>query len=221
MRKLIIAIDGFSGTGKSSTAKAVAKRLGYTYIDSGAMYRATTLFFINNGINPEDDKLVSATLNKIQISLSPSGVFLNDTDVTDEIRTMKVNELVSKVSSNADVRKEMVRQQQEMGASKNIVMDGRDIGTVVFPEADLKVFMTANTRIRAERRQKELAEKGIQEELDVIEKNLKLRDQMDSSRTESPLKKASESVEIDTSNLTFDDQVQKIVELAEKRIYEN
>lgn len=221
MQKIVIAIDGFSGTGKSSTAREVAKRLGYTYIDSGAMYRAATLYFIENNLTLNDREKIKSALNNIHIEFKSEKVFLNNTDVTDEIRTMKVNERVSEVSTNSDVRKAMVAQQQKMGLSRNIVMDGRDIGTVVFPQADLKIFMTANMKVRARRRQKELSEKGIYEELNVVEKNLSQRDNLDSTRSESPLRKTSESVVIDTSDLTFDDQVRKIVELANELIYEN
>lgn len=221
MRKIIIAIDGFSGTGKSSTAKAVAARLGYTYIDSGAMYRATTLHFLQNDVDLSEETSIKNALQNLEIKLTREKVLLNGVDVTNEIRTMKVNKRVSLVSTNATVRSAMVTQQQRMGDAKSIVMDGRDIGTVVFPGADLKVFMTANTTVRARRRQKELAEKGIHEDLETIEANLKERDLMDSTREESPLTKSEESVEIDTSDLTFDDQVQKIVKLAEEKIYEN
>lgn len=220
MRRIIIALDGFSGTGKSSTAKAVAKELGYLYIDSGAMYRATTLFFLENGVNIQNPESVSNALSNLQIHFEEgSSVFLNGKDVSEEIRTMRVNENVSAVSAIADVRKSMVTQQQKIGASRAIVMDGRDIGTIVFPDAELKIFMTANSRIRAERRYMELAEKGIFEELSVIEKNLIERDQMDSSRTESPLRKAEAAVELDTSTLHFDEQVGKIVSLAKEIIH--
>ncbi|WP_421889941.1 (d)CMP kinase [Marinoscillum sp.] len=219
MHKITIAIDGFSGTGKSSTAKNVADELGYTYIDSGAMYRATTLYFLRQDVSLDDASQVEHALDTLDIRFEEGHMVLNGEDVTDEIRTMRVNEHVSAVSTIAMVRHAMVAQQQKIGKGKGIVMDGRDIGTVVFPHAELKVFMTAKTRIRAERRQTELAEKGIMEELNVIENNLSQRDEIDSTRSESPLRKAEDAVEIDTSNLTFADQVHKIVSLAKEKIH--
>ncbi|MBR07415.1 MAG: cytidylate kinase [Rickettsiales bacterium] len=219
MKQIIIALDGYSGTGKSSTAKEVAKALGYTYIDSGAMYRATTFYFLENEIDVNDLEQVNQALNQIKISFSDNHVLLNGVDISDEIRTMRINENVSMVSAIKEVRVAMVSQQQQIGEERGIVMDGRDIATVVFPDAELKVFMIANADVRAERRQRELAEKGIHEELNVIKMNLLDRDKIDSSRAESPLKKADDAVEVDTSYLTFDEQVHKIVELAKDVIH--
>lgn len=219
MKQIIIALDGYSGTGKSSTAKEVAKALGYTYIDSGAMYRATTFYFLENEIDVNDIEQVNQALNQIKISFSDNHVLLNGVDISDEIRTMRINENVSMVSAIKEVRVAMVSQQQQIGEERGIVMDGRDIATVVFPDAELKVFMIANADVRAERRQRELAEKGIHEELNVIKLNLLDRDKIDSSRAESPLKKADDAVEVDTSYLTFDEQVHKIVELAKDVIH--
>lgn len=219
MQKIIIAIDGFSGTGKSSTAKAVAQELNYTYIDSGAMYRAATLYFLQQGVSLDDAHEVKAKLDELVITFNGTELVLNGQQVSDELRTMEVNEHVSQVSALAVVRAALVRQQQVIGRERGIVMDGRDIGTVVFPDAELKVFMTANSTVRAERRQKELAQKGIHEELNLIEQNLKQRDKIDSTRATSPLTKASDAVEIDTSELTLDDQVNKIVGLAKEIIY--
>ena len=219
MKQIIIALDGYSGTGKSSTAKEVAKALGYTYIDSGAMYRATTFYFLENEIDVNDLEQVNQALNQIKISFSDNHVLLNGVDISDEIRTMRINENVSMVSAIKEVRVAMVSQQQQIGEERGIVMDGRDIATVVFPDAELKVFMIANADVRAERRQRELAEKGIHEELNVIKLNLLDRDKIDSSRAESPLKKADDAVEVDTSYLTFDEQVHKIVELAKDVIH--
>ncbi|MEQ8473308.1 MAG: (d)CMP kinase [Marinoscillum sp.] len=221
MGKIIIALDGFSGTGKSSTAKEVARALDYLYIDSGAMYRAVTLYFLNEAVDWNEQASVSNALANITITFHGNEIFLNGENVSMEIRTMRINENVSAVSAIKSVRESMVAQQQRIGRDKGIVMDGRDIGTVVFPKAELKVFMTANPRVRAERRQKELAQKGIDEKLHVIQENLLERDQKDSSRTESPLIKADGAVEIDTSGLTFDDQVHKIVSLAKEIIYAN
>ena len=220
MKKITIAIDGFSGTGKSSTAKEVAKQLAYTYIDSGAMYRACTLYFLDKNIDPRDENQVVAALGSVEISFQNGHILLNGLDVSDEIRTMRVNDHVSEISASLKVRNAMVNQQRMIGDASGIVMDGRDIGTVVFPEADLKVFMTANSKVRAQRRQAELEKKGVFEELSVIESNLLKRDQMDSSREESPLKKAEGAIEIDTSNINFKTQVQEIVSLAKSILYE-
>ena len=219
MKKIVIALDGYSGTGKSSTAKEVAKALGYIYIDSGAMYRATTYYFLENQVDLADANSVENALKNISISFSGNQVILNGDDISNDIRTMRINENVSAVSAIKEVRVAMVAQQQQIGQERGIVMDGRDIGTVVFSDAELKVFMTANPDVRAERRQKELAEKGIHEELNTIKVNLLVRDKIDSSRAESPLKKADDAVEVDTSDLTFNEQVDKIVELAKGIIH--
>ena len=178
MQKIVIAIDGYSGCGKSSTAKAVAQNLGYTYIDSGAMYRAATLHFLNNHIVLSNPKEVNKALDSLKISFhfnperQAQETFLNGLNVDDKIRTMRVSEYVSEVSKLKEVRHALVAQQQKLGKSKGVVMDGRDIGTVVFPEAELKVFMTADLSIRAARRQKEILEKGQLIELEKIKHNL-------------------------------------------------
>lgn len=221
LKRINIAIDGFSGTGKSSTAKQVAKELAYTYVDSGAMYRATTLYMISNQIDPNDEVKVVAALPKVGIDFRDDRVYLNGGDVTNGIRSMAVNAHVSKVSSYKPVREAMVQIQKHIGESKGVVMDGRDIGTVVFPNAELKVFMTSDVEVRARRRQTELLEKGFMEELSTIKSNLIERDRADSSRAESPLTRAKDAVEVDTSNLTFGDQVRKIVEMAKSIIHES
>jgi CMP/dCMP kinase len=224
MGKIVIAIDGFSGCGKSSTAKAVAGRLGYTYIDSGAMYRAATLHFLNNGTVLEDPASVSAALSSLGITFkmnpynAQQETFLNEKNVENEIRNMRVSEYVSEVSTLREVRQELVNQQQQLGNGKGVVMDGRDIGTVVFPEAELKIFMTADLQVRSKRRLKELQEKGQEFPLEKIQNNLKERDELDSGREESPLRKAKDAIEVDTTFLHFDDQVNLIVELAQKKI---
>jgi cytidylate kinase len=222
MQPIIIAIDGYSGCGKSSTAKAVAKRLGYIYVDSGAMYRAVTLYFLNNGIQFTDTVAVEKALGNLSIAFAirPDGsseTLLNGKSVEDQIRDMRISEKVSQVSALPAVRQAMVAKQQEMGKQRGIVMDGRDIGTVVFPDAELKLFLTADLRIRAERRLAELKAKGTQARLEEIMENLKERDQADSSRANSPLRKADGAIEIDTSGLAFDDQVQKVIFLAKNR----
>lgn len=225
MQKIIIAIDGHSACGKSSTAKVVARKLDYMYIDSGAMYRATTYHFLQKDIDISNPDQVSKALKgvDIQFKIDASGnsqVLLNGTFAEEFIRTMEVNKHVSEVSAISSVRRAMVSQQRQIGTEKGVVMDGRDIGSVVFPDAELKIFMTASLEVRAERRQKELREKGIEEKLSVISSNLKSRDEADSTRADSPLVKAEDAVVVDTTHLTFDDQVDKIVKLAEQIIYD-
>jgi cytidylate kinase len=220
MGKIVVAIDGYSGCGKSSTAKAVAKDLGYTYIDSGAMYRAATLHFLNNYLSASNPQDVAKGLETLDISfhLNPdTGIqetYLNGLNVEDEIRSMPVSQKVSEIATVKEIRKELVAQQKRLGKKKGVVMDGRDIGSVVFPEAELKVFMTADLETRSMRRQQELFEKGELVELEDIKNNLAERDRIDSSRAESPLIKVPDAVEIDTSNLTFERQVAQIVQLA-------
>ncbi len=220
MQKIVIAIDGYAGCGKSTTAKLVAKKLGYTYIDSGAMYRAVTLYFITNAINYQDQQAVNEALSQITLEFRTNEngekqIHLNGKNVESQIRSLEVANQVSPVSSLLAVRKFLVEQQQQMGSKKGIVMDGRDIGTVVFPKAELKVFMTADIEARAIRRQKELSEKGQNTDIQAIIDNLIGRDQQDSSRKESPLRKADDAIEIDTTPLTIEEQVKKIISLAE------
>ena len=224
MQKIVIAIDGYSGCGKSSTAKAVAQVLGYTYIDSGAMYRAATLHFLNHHVVLSNPKEVQKYLESLEISFHPNPdtgkqeTYLNGLNVEDEIRSMRVSEYVSEVSKVKEIRVELVAQQQRMGKKKGVVMDGRDIGTVVFPNAELKVFMSADLNIRAERRQKELLDRGELVALEKIVQNLAERDQVDTTRKESPLRKAENAVELDTSLLEFEDQVNQIVSFAKEKI---
>ncbi len=223
MSDIIIAIDGHSATGKSSTAKKVAKHLGYIYLDSGAMYRATTLYFLRNNVNLENIAQVNSFLNSLEINFKKdvNGLpltFVNGENVESEIRTMNISNYVSAVSAIKEVRIAMVAQQRKLGEHKGIVMDGRDIGSVVFPEAELKIFMTASADVRAKRRQKELLDKGQEVAFEVILKNVVARDAQDSSRKESPLIKVEDAIEIDNSNMSFDAQVEKIINLAEAKI---
>ncbi|WP_394330113.1 (d)CMP kinase [Cyclobacterium marinum] len=224
MKKIIVAIDGYSGCGKSTTAKAVAKVLQYTYLDSGAMYRAVTLYFLRNNTDLSGNEEVKKALKNIKITFhfneakGIQEIFMNGENVESEIRGMAVSTYVSQVSKLSIVRQAMVDIQRRMGNEKGIVMDGRDIGTVVFPDAELKIFMTADTTIRAERRQKELLEKGEKISLDIVKQNLESRDKIDSGRSVSPLKKAIDAVEIDTSYLDFKEQVSRIIELAKERM---
>lgn len=222
MEKIIIAIDGNSGCGKSSTAKVIAKELQYIYIDTGAMYRAVTYFFLKNNIDLKNELDVANALSQIDISFKynmSSGkneTYLNGKNVEFQIRQMDVSNMVSPVSEISAVRRKLVEQQRRMGDKKGIVMDGRDIGTVVFPEAELKIFMTASLEVRAKRRQLELQEKGTEVDIKEVIENLGNRDRIDSSRADSPLKKAEGAIEIDTSNLTFDEQVNKILVLVKE-----
>jgi cytidylate kinase len=219
MKKIIIAIDGNSGCGKSSTAKVIARELQYIYIDTGAMYRAVTLFFIKNNIDLD----VAEALKQIDISFEynmatgKNETYLNGKNVEFQIRQMQVSNLVSPVSEISAVRRKLVEQQRRMGQEKGVVMDGRDIGTVVFPDAELKIFMTASLEVRAERRRLELLEKGTEVDIGEVIENLGTRDRIDSSRDDSPLKKADGAIEIDTSNLTFDEQVNKILVLVKEK----
>lgn len=226
MKKINIAIDGFSGCGKSSTAKEVARLLGYKFIDTGAMYRAVTLYFIKNEVDLTSEQAVTQALNAIDIDFRPneelgkSETFLNQQNVEEEIRKMYVSEMVSPVSAIKAVRVAMVGQQQEMGNDRGVVMDGRDIASVVFPDAELKVFMKAGDHARAGRRQRELEGKGETVSLEEIAKNFRTRDAQDSSRKESPLIQVPEAVVMDTSDLEFTDQVQKVLALAQQRMTE-
>ena len=211
-KNIVVAIDGYSSCGKSTLAKALAKKLNFIYIDSGAMYRAVTLFFLRQNIDLKDKESVINVLSKIQIDFQTSDnqtlITLNNEDVSKEIRQMPVADKVSTVSAIKDVRIEMVKQQQRMGRSGNIVMDGRDIGTVVFPNADLKLFMTADPQIRTERRYNELISKGEKVNMEDIFENLAKRDYQDTTRVESPLIKAEDAVVLDNSHIDETQQLE-------------
>lgn len=225
MSKIIIAIDGYSSCGKSTTAKQVAAHLGYGYIDTGAMYRAVTLYFIQNHVSCTNPNEVSKALSEISIEFrldenQKNNTYLNGLNVEDEIRKLYVANRVSEVSAVAEVRHAMVDQQRKMGKKRGFVMDGRDIGTVVFPDAELKVFMTADPLVRAQRRQIELMEKGDLLDLEEIIQNLKKRDLIDTTRTESPLKQADDAEVIDTTYMTLDEQIDQVCILASYAIAE-
>jgi cytidylate kinase len=225
MRKIIIAIDGYSACGKSTTAKEVAKILGFRYIDSGAMYRAVTLHFLDHHVALTNPREVALALSQIKISFNVNAkgkteTFLNGRIVEKEIRDMRVSECVSQVSTIAVVRHAMVDQQRRMGKERAIVMDGRDIGTVVFPDAELKLFLTAEILVRAFRRQKELLDRDEMVDIDSIIENLQKRDEIDSTRQESPLRKAAEAIEIDTTHITIDEEVDEVIRLALGRMLE-
>ena len=217
-RKIIIAIDGYSSCGKSTLARALAKRLQYIHIDSGAMYRAVTLYFLRQHIDMKDPGQIDAALNKISIHLSYENdsqvTWLNHENVEEAIREPEINEYVSDVSTISAVRREMVLQQRRMGTGKGLVMDGRDIGTVVFPEAELKLFLIAELEVRVERRWLELREKGIDITPAQVKSNLLLRDNIDSTRKDSPLMQAQDATVMDTSYLTPKEQLQIAIDLA-------
>lgn len=216
----IIAIDGYSSCGKSTLAKELAHDLDFVYIDSGAMYRAVTLYFLRHGIALDDREAVLDALARIHIDFVPNGqqsrVLLNDEDVSEAIREMHVSNHVSEVSAIKEVRHAMVAQQQRLGKQRNIVMDGRDIGTTVFPDADLKVFMTADSKVRAERRYLELIAKGQEITLEEVFENLAHRDYIDTTRAESPLVRAENAVILDNTQLTREEQLQLVKRLVQE-----
>ena len=227
MNKITIAIDGFSSTGKSTVAKQLAKYLGYVYVDSGAMYRAVTYYAMQNGLISKDDFNVEALiyqLENINITfkfnekLGFAEVYLNNENIERAIRTLEVSSFVSKVAAISEVRQKLVEQQQKMGQDKGVVMDGRDIGTVVFKDAELKLYMIASAEKRAIRRFDELIERGDQVLYDDVLKNVQERDHIDSTREDSPLVKADDAIEIDNSDMTLDEQFDKILRLAKMTI---
>ncbi len=227
MPKITIAIDGFSSTGKSTVAKQLASNLGYVYVDSGAMYRAVTLYALNKGLIEEDDfnkEALIYQLEQIHLSfvfneeLGYAEIQLNRQNVEKEIRTLRVSSFVSQVAAVPEVRKKLVAIQKKLGEHKGVVMDGRDIGTVVFPNAELKLFMTASAEKRAERRYKELKERGDDITFEAVLKNVTERDHIDTTRKDSPLIKAKDAIEIDNSNLSLEEQYQKILQLAKMTI---
>ena len=219
LKKIVIAIDGYSACGKSTTAKRVAAILGYRYIDTGAMYRAVKLYFLEHHIALTNPKEVSRALQKVNVvfkvnSRNISETYLNGLNVELDIRKMRISENVSQVSTLKDVRHALVEQQRRMAKEKGVVMDGRDIGTVVFPTAELKLFMTADILVRAFRRQRELLDRGQLVDLDDVIDNLLQRDKIDTGRTESPLRQAEDALVIDTTHITIDEQVDEVVRLA-------
>jgi len=229
MKKITIAIDGFSSTGKSTIAKQLAEALGYVYVDTGAMYRAITLYALQHGfIGPDhqDSEALIADLSNIKLAfqfnpaLGFSEMYLNNVNVEKEIRTLEVSQFVSKVAVLEEVRQKLVELQQEIGKNKAIVMDGRDIGTVVFPKAELKIFMTAAPEIRANRRYKELISRGEKVSYKDVLRNVQERDYIDSHREFSPLKKAEDAIEFDNSTMSASEQFERICALADSYIKE-
>jgi cytidylate kinase len=220
---IIIAIDGFSSCGKSTLAKELAKHLGYSYIDSGAMYRAITLYFLRNQVSISDPASVAEALSNINLAFfynetnKTSEIYLNDENVEPYIRDMIVAEKVSEVAAIKEVRKFAVAQQQQMGLQKGIVMDGRDIGSAVFPDAELKIFMTADPEVRVMRRFKEMYATNPHITIDEVRHNLELRDYIDSTREESPLHRAADALILDNSNLSRDEQFHLVLEWVGER----
>ena len=219
-KKITIAIDGFSSTGKSTLAKELAQYLGYVYVDTGAMYRAVAYFAMQKGFIRKDffdrESLIESLLEiklvfKFNSDLGFAEMYLNGINVESEIRTIEVSSYVSKVAEISEVRSKLVEQQQEMGKNKGIVMDGRDIGTIVFPDAELKIFMTASPNIRAERRFKELQNKGDKVTFDEVLKNVQERDYIDTHRDDSPLVKASDAIEMDNSIISKQEQFERVL----------
>jgi len=223
-RKIIVTIDGWSSCGKSTLARQLAKKLKYTYIDSGAMYRSITLFFLRNHVDWTDNKAVVQALKEIQIEFTGNdsggsgAIMLNDENVDFLIRDMVVAEKVSEIAAIKEVRAYAVKIQQELGKKKGIVMDGRDIGTVVFPEAELKIFMTADKAIRVERRFQELYKKNPRISLEEVKNNLEMRDYIDSHRAISPLRQAPDAIVLDNSNLSTEEQYHLALKWANEKI---
>lgn len=224
MGNIIITIDGWSSCGKSTLARQLAKALGYVYIDSGAMYRAITLYFLRNHINWADVKQVKSALKEINIDFrfnkitQQSEIYLNDENVEYLIRDLVIAEKVSEIAVIKEIREFAVAQQQQLGANKGIVMDGRDIGTTVFPNAELKIFMTADIAVRVERRYIEMQAKNPNVSIEDVKANLQMRDYIDSNREISPLRKAEDAIEIDNTNININDQLSLALELANKKL---
>lgn len=228
MKKITIAIDGFSSCGKSTMAKDLAKKLGYVYVDTGAMYRAVTLYAMRNGLFNADGSVKTTDLerqmNKINITFKLNktaerpDTYLNNELVENDIRTLEVSNHVSQIAAVPFIREAMVAQQQRMGKDKGVVMDGRDIGTTVFPEAELKVFVTASAEVRAQRRYDELKEKGMPADFNDILKNVQERDYIDSHREVSPLRKAPDAIELDNSHMTITEQSAWLMEQVKQKI---
>lgn len=224
MKKIIIAIDGWSSCGKSTMAKQLAKELNYIYVDSGAMYRAITLYFLRQSVDFDKPKEINKALSEIELEFrfneqsQHADMYLNDENVEYMIRDLIVAEKVSEVAALRAVREFAVAQQQKMGEKKGIIMDGRDIGTVVFPHAELKIFMTADNAVRIERRFKELYAKNPNITIEEVAENIEMRDYIDSHREVSPLRKAEDAIEIDNTHLTPEQQLAKAVKLAHAAI---
>ena len=227
MKKLTIAIDGHASTGKSSIAKEIALKYGYIYINSGSMYRAVTLFAIKNNLLGELNENIDLFIEKLNaVSINfrfnkinlISEIFLNGKNVEKEIGSLEISNFVSKVAAITEIRKEMVKLQRNIDRKKGVVMDGRDIGSVVFPDADLKLFLTASDTVRAKRRYEEMINNGLSVSYNDILNNIRIRDKLDSSRTDSPLKIEKDAVVIDNSDMSIDEQIKQIILIIDKKI---
>jgi cytidylate kinase len=220
-KRLNIAIDGPAGAGKSTIAKMVSKKLNCIYVDTGAMYRAVALFFIKNGIASDDEKRIAKEIENIQVDIQfeagDQKVLLNGKDVTEEIRAERVGNWASEISKYTLVREYLVKMQKEVATKQDVVMDGRDIGTVVLPQANVKIYLTASSKVRAMRRYNELTQKGVFCDIHDIEQGIMERDAQDMNREISPLRQAKDAILIDSSNMTIDEVVEKIVSLARER----
>lgn len=223
MKKIIVAIDGYAGCGKSTLARSLARSLGYTFLDTGAMYRAVTLYLLRNHINWHDEAALTEAFPKIEIAIQTAEdgrtqTWLNNVFVEEEIRGMQVSNAVSEVAAVSSVRRFLVRQQQAIGKGRGVVMDGRDIGTVVFPDAELKIFVTASMSVRVQRRLWELQANGVNVSADDIRANLEKRDREETTRSDSPLRRAEDAVLLDNSNMTQEEQLKWALELVKLRI---
>jgi len=218
MKQIVIAIDGFSSTGKSTLAKQLAEKLGYTYVDSGAMYRAITLYFLDHVVDMTDKEMINKALEKVSLKFIDNKIYLSNENVDEQIRSMAIANLVSEVAALKEVRKFAVAQQQVMGQQKGIVMDGRDIGTTVFPKAELKIYLTADEHTRVMRRYDEMKVKNSGITMDEVTENLKHRDLIDSTREISPLRKAKDAVILDNTKLSMEEQLAISYEWALERV---
>lgn len=220
MNKIVIAVDGPAGAGKSTVAKKIADKLNILYIDTGAMYRAVTLNIIENNIDLKDDESIQKLLDNIEITLNGDKIYLNQNDVSKKIRSTEVNRLVSPVSAMPIVREKLVKLQRNMASLNSVIMDGRDIGTNVLKDADVKIYLTASIDERAKRRYSEMKEKGIAADLDLdaVKKDIIMRDKIDSERTLNPLKKAEDAIIVETTDKSIDEVVNEIIDIVNKEI---
>ena len=218
MREFIVTVDGPAGSGKSTIAKIIAKKYGFTYLDTGAMYRMIALYALENSISLDDTEAVEDILKNTKLDIIGNQFFLNGKDVSEEIRTPRVSAIVSPVSAIKEVRVKLVDLQREISKGKSVILDGRDIGTVVFPNGDVKIFLVASPEERAKRRLKEYEEKGVEADYESVLASIKERDYLDSTRKESPLKKAEDAHEIDSSTMSIDEVVEAISKYIDEKI---
>lgn len=218
MKEFIVTVDGPAGSGKSTIAKIIAKKYGFTYLDTGAMYRMIALYALENGVNLDDSKAIEDMLKNTKLDIIGNQFFLNGKDVSEEIRTPRVSGIVSPVSAIKEVRVKLVDLQREISKGKSVILDGRDIGTVVFPNGDVKIFLVASPEERAKRRLKEYEEKGVEADYESVLASIKERDYLDSTRKESPLKKAEDAHEIDSSTMSIDEVVESISKYIDEKI---